>query len=152
MEKNKYIFVLILFFSALYSVNAQTNEINFHSCDFLVTIAPPQLLIKKTLSQSDLTLIHLLAKRDAIILDDGTVCNHEKLAEIALTVLGRNDIALSFGFMPNERAVLVGWIHEVVDDNEHHFILIGIDKQIMYNPCDAKGTIQSIQEIYVFAH
>ena len=147
----KSVLVFIIFLCALSSLPAQSDETNKHSCDFLVTIAFPQLLTGKNLTQPETQLLLMLAQNEGIVHVNGTVNDREKLIEMALTLLERKEIGISIGSAPTDKAVLVGYLLEIADKNVHHFVLAGTNKKPLFNPCNVKGKTLSSQEVYVFA-
>ena len=152
MRRKCNILLLILFFAALYSASAQSNKTVCNLCSFLVTIAPPQLLLNESLSQAEVDLVLRLAARDGHILRDGTVGNRAELAKLALMLLDRKELGLAFGSAPSDRAVLVGYILEVDKGSNRHYALTGTDRSIVYNPCDADDPTQTSIGVYVFAN
>jgi len=150
--KKENILLLVLFFAALYSVSAHSNKTVCGSCNFLVTIAPPQLLTNKALTQSQVDLVYFLAVRDGHVLDDGTVSSREGLAKLALLLLARKDFELAFGSAPPDGAELVGYILEIETDGFLHYALTGTNRNIIYNPCNVHAPAQTFLEVYAFAN
>jgi hypothetical protein len=128
----------------------QSDGNTSHTCDFSVTISFPQLVTGKKLTETDIQILLLKAKTDGIILDNRTVLNREKLADLVLLLLKRQTIGIAFGSAPTGGAVLIGYIIEIIEKDVPHFILAGEDKKPLYNPCKVLGPIHSIQEVFVF--
>ena len=149
--KKRTIFLSVLFLAALYPAAAQSSKSVCSSCNFLVTIAPPQLLVNKALTQSEVNLVFQLAVRDGHILDDGVVKNRKELAKLAFLLLGRKDLDLRFGSVRSKRATLVAYILEMENGDSLHYALTGTNKSIVFNPCDISGSAQTFLEVYVFA-
>ena len=153
MSKRKNILglVVVLFVAAFYPAGAQSSKTVCRSCNFLVTIAPPQLLTQKILTQSEVDLVYLLAERSGLLPDDGTVSCRDTLAGFALLALEQTGIGLSFGSAPANGA-LVGYILEMEEAHSFHYALTGTNKTIVFNPCDANSPIKALVEVYVFAY
>jgi hypothetical protein len=138
------------------SESQSTGDYIFDSCDVYVTTAIPQLLIGKNMTSEQMRLLIALAINSGDILENGKVIDRIAVTDLALMALGRMEIAISFDSIPisvpKENETPVCYILEILDDNSKskHFVLAGIDKVPLYNPCNIKGSILSSIEVFVF--
>jgi len=106
-------------------------------CNFMNIISVPQILSKKTLTEHQVMEIWNTAVKTGIIDMNGLVKNREALSNLALQRLGINNFGITYGNIASSIAnsVLVGFRLEIpYGNNSQHFVLVGTDNLLVYNP------------------
>ncbi|GHV62857.1 hypothetical protein AGMMS49587_10960 [Spirochaetia bacterium] len=132
---------------------SKPNLKNF-GCNFMGTIAVPQMLVGEALSKEVIIKIWDEAIEKKFMKDNGTVISQNKLADLALRELGRTDIGLTFGKGwddPGKRPVAYR-VELPYNAQDHHFVLFGKDQSLVYNPGNTFSDIYlGFREISVYA-
>jgi len=149
-ENVKYYFLLFFLFSSSF-ILAQSNELSFNNpCEAMVVCAFPQLVIGRNLASPEMQLVFAKARVENIILENGKVTDRTNLAELVLALFRRTEIGIVFGSNVPENATLLGYLIEITNNTESHFVLTGLNGVPLYNPCNANGEVVSSQEVYVY--
>jgi hypothetical protein len=133
-------------------------------CNFMVILAAAQIMTGETLSAGQIKDIweNAVASKPAILSSNGTVGNRNALANMALSQLGRTDIAISmdgtFKSNKSDSALMGSRIKVPYNDDDDHYILGAKSSTALtvpvYNPGETGKKNKLFQfdaEIWVYA-
>ncbi|MCL2174626.1 MAG: hypothetical protein FWB73_01145 [Treponema sp.] len=121
-------------------------------CNFLLTLAYAQLVTGQILTAEQQMEIWNMAKKDPDILQsNGYVGNQDKIAAMALDVLGRNDIRLAFGGpVEGVESTLIGYRLKTPYQNTGHFLVGDIFGNLVWDPYTTDKTTEINRSVYVY--
>jgi hypothetical protein len=137
---------------------AENEVLQDKGCVFMTTMAFVQMVTGKTLSSVQILDIWNKAVKDAIIMDSkGFVNNPDSLANLALKMLGRSDIGITFGETEwaKTNATLVGYriyVPYTGDEGGKHTVAGGLLKSLIYDPGNSYNRNHKYETgVYVYA-
>jgi hypothetical protein len=123
-------------------------NIESSGCNFMVVLGFAQLASGKNLTADEYKVLWAQAITNNYMGGDGYVSHPDEISDMALRMLGRNDIRLTYGWGSNT-GTLIGYRIRVPYNDEFHFILGDTSGDIVYNPGGTDKGPMTLVGVYV---